>query len=820
MTDYTFKADIVHSSRDWTDPNAWTGGVSPNAADADVVIPTTINLYTGEPFISSITIASTSSITANSLSIENNKLFIDGNFAVSSQIENGSGGKIFLDGGVLNAGSINNHGEYLTGSGVVNAGIIVNTGEVSGGGGNAADAMTINADYFESSGSIQSWGGMHINIEGGNFSNLSNGVLSGSVFTAWSQGPTSVDDGLYLNVGDTISSIDTTVNLNYGGMIYSFDDATSQFLSLGDTLQTVASNGVLNILAGQPGAEYHFNTLDIEGEVHLSTGFYNWGDAKIFADAINIHSGGLIEGYGVVSASVVNDGVISAIYAGYNGEVLTIAGPITGDGEIRISSGIEGKAYMPKAIVEVGQVSEGQHVVFATNIGQLTLTDPAGFHGTIVPSIEGHQGSQGDTILIKDMSLSSVTSYNYLGSASEGDLTLTAGGNSLTLHFQGNFTTQSFTLAEGPRNLSTDPESVLVTVNAGVGTLPPLCFVAGTLIRTVDGDVPVERLRIGDKAITASGQARPIRWVGCRRLDGIGDSAHADSWPVRVLAGAFGPDQPSRDLYLSPGHAICVTVLDALFIPVDRLINDATIARIAVEQVDYWHVELDDHDVLLANNLPAESYMDAGNRHWFAGADTGMEPARAQQSLADYARPFVDAGPVVDAVRVRLAERARTAGWTISDDMAPHLIVDGQRVEGDRDGRLIRFLFPADAQVVRLQSASFVPQQQGMGADDRRLGVAIMSLMVDDGLRTRADISLHDPLLDSLHPLEQDGELQWRWTRGAMPLPAALWQDCKGHVMLKIDMLPRGGRRWIAPADAGGYRSPAERTAEIVRLRA
>jgi hypothetical protein len=138
---------------------------------------------------------------------------------------------------------------------------------------------------------------------------------------------------------------------------------------------------------------------------------------------------------------------------------------------------------------------------------------------------------------------------------------------------------------------------------------------------------------------------------------------------VRVTAGAFGENQPARDLFLSPGHAVCVDVMGEVLVPIDHLINDATIARVEVPEVTYWHVELESHDILLAEGLPAESYMDCGNRSWF-GRDYGrlaeVDPERVAESLTRYARPFVDRGPIVAAIRERLAARAAALGAAAS----------------------------------------------------------------------------------------------------------------------------------------------------------
>jgi hypothetical protein len=44
------------------------------------------------------------------------------------------------------------------------------------------------------------------------------------------------------------------------------------------------------------------------------------------------------------------------------------------------------------------------------------------------------------------------------------------------------------------------------------------------------------------------------------------------------------------------------------------LCNGATIRQESVAVVEYYHVELDAHDIMLAEGLPAESYLDTGNR--------------------------------------------------------------------------------------------------------------------------------------------------------------------------------------------------------------
>ena len=73
------------------------------------------------------------------------------------------------------------------------------------------------------------------------------------------------------------------------------------------------------------------------------------------------------------------------------------------------------------------------------------------------------------------------------------------------------------------------------------------CFAAGTLIRTPAGDVPVETLEIGDLVVTASGELRPVKWIGHRDLDFRRHPDPRPAFPVRIAADAFGPNRPSQD---------------------------------------------------------------------------------------------------------------------------------------------------------------------------------------------------------------------------------------------------------------------------------
>ncbi|WP_294541959.1 Hint domain-containing protein, partial [uncultured Rhodoblastus sp.] len=141
------------------------------------------------------------------------------------------------------------------------------------------------------------------------------------------------------------------------------------------------------------------------------------------------------------------------------------------------------------------------------------------------------------------------------------------------------------------------------------------CYCAGTLIRTDKAEVPVEMLKRGDLVMTTEGVARPISWIG-RRAICAGFADPICCWPIRVMAGALGDNVPSRDLRLSTDHALLV---EGVLIQAGALVNGTSIVRetSVPENFIYYHVELDDHALILAENAPAETFVDNVDRLGF-----------------------------------------------------------------------------------------------------------------------------------------------------------------------------------------------------------
>ena len=194
------------------------------------------------------------------------------------------------------------------------------------------------------------------------------------------------------------------------------------------------------------------------------------------------------------------------------------------------------------------------------------------------------------------------------------------------------------------------------------------CFAVGTRIMTDRGEVPVEALRAGDMVVTfglRGAWLRPVRWIGRRRVDCGRHPRPETVRPIRIGPGALGPGMPCRALRVSPDHAL---YLDGRLVPAEMLVDGEAIRQEpASGPVTYFHVELDAHDVLLADGAPAESWLDCDNRVQFenAGAVVTLHAAFGGQGAPVCAERLED-GHALDRLRARLAAlrgRDRPAAW-------------------------------------------------------------------------------------------------------------------------------------------------------------
>jgi hypothetical protein len=162
------------------------------------------------------------------------------------------------------------------------------------------------------------------------------------------------------------------------------------------------------------------------------------------------------------------------------------------------------------------------------------------------------------------------------------------------------------------------------------------CYCPGTLIRTPCGNNRIEKLQIGDEVMTASGVARPIKWIGRRSYSGRFVIGRKDILPVCIKAGALTDNVPKRNLWISPNHAM---YLDSVLIEAKDLTNGVSIAQAErVEQVEYFPIELETHDVIIAEGALSESYIDDDNRLMFHNANEYRQLRLHRPCYATYDR--------------------------------------------------------------------------------------------------------------------------------------------------------------------------------------
>jgi hypothetical protein len=296
-------------------------------------------------------------------------------------------------------------------------------------------------------------------------------------------------------------------------------------------------------------------------------------------------------------------------------------------------------------------------------------------------------------------------------------------------------------------------------------TAAPVCFAAGTQILTPRGEVTVETLEIGDEVVTASGAHRPITWIGHRNMALERQSA---AQPIRIKAGAVAPGVPNADLLVSPGHRL---LIDDVLVCASDLVNGSSILREQVATVSYWHVELETHDVLIAQGMPSESYLEAANRAAFDNGDVvfGNRPHVALTASRPLCAPLLDGGPQLEAIVARLRDRAVVLGAPDTTDPSIQLIADGVVLTPVAVNEWqFDYVVPEGACSLVLRSRSAVPQETQPGSTDQRtLGVCVHKLVIDG-----CAVPLTDPRLSyGWNEAEADGA--FRWTKGEADLPAA-----------------------------------------------
>jgi autotransporter passenger strand-loop-strand repeat protein len=430
--------------------------------------------------------------------------------------------------------------------------------------------------------------------------------------------------------------------------------------------------------------------------------------ATITSDGVAFISSG-----GVASADVVSSGGILAVSSGGTAVSATIGdggleGVLVGahDSATRIVSGgtmfVYSGGIASAAVISGGTMellvggSAGGAITFAGAAGTLQINDitmPANTISGFLP---------GDTFYLSGIPFDSGGSADLL---TGNVLQITEGG-------------QEYDLQLDPSQDFSGKFFHLNPVSSG-GTLVTEdntpCYCAGTRILTDRGEADVETLAIGDNVITASGAVRPIRWIGKRSYAGrFARGSHV--LPICIKAGTLDVDQPQRDLWISPQHAM---LLEGVLIEAIDLINGVSIVQSdRVERVDYFHIELDSHDIIIAEGAWSESFVDDDSRAIFQNAPefAALYPNTPAVRPARYCAPRRAFGAEVETARQRIAQRARIPYTRPATARGPRaLVIDSCIPQLGHDGGANAILDHIRA----LQAAGFEVSLLALGGDCR-----------------------------------------------------------------------------------------------------
>lgn len=568
-------------------------------------------------------------------------------------------------------------------------------------------------------------------------------------------------------------------------------DAASSF-----TDTTGSQSGSINIAAG--GTLTDTSTLD---NVQIALGDWSSGANAVLDGQSTAYTPGLVIG---PNAGIVTNGISTLTIAANQGAIAALSGAMT-----LIDPGAAGNIVVDGALLTAesftvgaasGDVAIANDGTFAVVNG---VTDPSG-HSVMVDNTHANVTFADATGTLEIAALAFRPLYDALNVparidvsgfqagdtilADLGNASFDAASNTLTFYDPSSAVTTAI-ISLGTAH-QYDPSEIYGLGGNTVGTTYAntdaitACFATGTRIATTRGDIPVEALNLGDLAITADGGTAPIIWIGHRTVDCTLHPRPHDVMPIRIAAGAFG-DLPARDLLLSPDHALLV---DGVLIPARYLLNGATLHQHPVLRVTYWHVELPRHAVILAERLPVESYLDTGNRHAFSngGAVVQLQPEFARAVWArEGCAPLVTDGPALLAVRRRLDILARKAGFNLTDDAAPYLLLGGVRIDPVFVGNAWCFNLAAPGRVHLMSSAASPADTDPASADWRRLGVAVRAVRLNG-----QPLDLTGPAIGAGWLAAEPG---WRWTDGAGEL---LLGDGIGELAVELAMV---ARRWLPP---------------------
>ncbi|HBP30495.1 MAG TPA: hypothetical protein DD666_13895 [Advenella kashmirensis] len=331
------------------------------------------------------------------------------------------------------------------------------------------------------------------------------------------------------------------------------------------------------------------------------------------------------------------------------------------------------------------------------------------------------------------------------------------------------------------------------------GLMTYSCYLKGTHIATPHGEVKVEELKAGDRVRTATGGVNTVKWIGFRKLNRsqlpAGHTLRAS--PIRICQGAFADNIPHRDLTVSPGHRFN---FDGALVPALSLVNGITITQdFDIQQFEYYHVELEKFDMLLAEGAAAESYLEVGsNRNAFENANTvaahpDFGPAPERVVLPEYVQKITP--EIIETVRRDLFARVEVLTGAVRTADADLRIEIGGKIiapqSACRKKGQYRFQLPSglNDDIHILSNAAVVRETSLMDRTDTRvIGVGLAGIVfIAEG--KCYEIGLNDASVTGLNEAQEMNGVPLRWTTGKSIIPAGLVPTLQGPVMLELNVL-------------------------------
>lgn len=310
------------------------------------------------------------------------------------------------------------------------------------------------------------------------------------------------------------------------------------------------------------------------------------------------------------------------------------------------------------------------------------------------------------------------------------------------------------------------------------------CFLSGTLIKTIKGATPIDKLSEGDLVLSLNGEFVPIKWIGRQQIYSyFADKKYS---PVCIHAGALGDSMPKRDLYISPA---CAVKVGDFLVAARLLINGVSITQHQwTGHIEYYHIDLGEHHCVLTEGVWSESYAECGDRNNFSNADDFYTkyPHHQVVSLTESCIKRVSdyQDPRYSELFNSLLAQIPTNRVTNDPDL--HLLADGIRINPYKFlPNSFMFKIPSGIQVLRLLSRTTSPFELGLSSDNRQLGFCIHSVTAqsEDG-SIKITMESHHPKLNEGFYLAEENVR--RWTRGNAILPNALLDEGRQNMELTI----------------------------------